>query len=79
MKAITDTLGVSRSNLYEKREEGRIPRRRGYRKAADDDALLPLIREIVDARTTYGYPRTTALLNQRLAQLGRPRVNEKRV
>ena len=77
MKAITDTLGVSRSNLYEKREEGRIPRRRRYRKD-EDDVLLPLIREIVDARTTYGYPRTTALLNQRLAQLGRPRVNKKR-
>ena len=78
MKAITDTLGVSRSNLYEKREAGRISRRRRYRKA-EDDTLLSLIREIVDAKTTYGYPRTTALLNQRLAELERPRVNKKRV
>ena len=74
MKAITDSLGVSRSNLYEKREEGRALRRGRYRKD-EDDALLPLIREIVDVRSTYGYPRTTALLNKKLAVLGRPRVN----
>lgn len=78
MKAITDTLGVSRSNLYEKQTEDRMPRRRRYRKAADE-GLLPLTREIVDERTTYGYPRTTALLNRKLAALGRRRVNEKRV
>lgn len=78
MKAITDSLGVSRSNLYEKREGGRALRRGRYRKD-EDDALLPLIREIVDVRSTYGYPRTTALLNKKLAVLGRPRVNEKRV
>jgi putative transposase len=78
MKAISDSLGVSRSNLYEKREEGRALRRRHYRKD-EDDALLPLIREIVDVRSTYGYPRTTVLLNKKLAILGRPRVNKKRV
>ena len=75
MKTITDTLGVSRSNVYAKRESA--PRRR-YRKA-EDDALLPLIREIADGRPTYGYPRITALLNRRLIELGRPRVNRKRV
>lgn len=78
MKAIADTLGVSRSNLYDKRKEGRTPRRRRYHKAADDD-LLPLIREIVDKKTTYGYPRTTRLLNKKLAVMGRPRVNRKRI
>jgi transposase InsO family protein len=78
MKAITESLGVSRSNLYKKREEGRALRRRRYGKD-EDDALLPLIREIVDVRSTYGYPRTTALLNKKLAILGRPRVNKKRV
>ncbi len=78
MKAITESLGVSRSNLYEKREEERVLRQRRYR-MDEDDVLLPLIREIVDVRSTYGYPRTTALLNQKLAMLGRPRVNKKRV
>lgn len=66
MKTITDTLGVSRSNVYAKRESA--PRRR-YRKA-EDDALLPLIREIADGRPTYGYPRITALLNRRLLEVG---------
>lgn len=75
MKTITDTLGVSRSNVYAKRESA--PRRQ-YRKA-EDDALLPLIREIADGRPTYGYPRITALLNRRLIEVGRPRVNRKRV
>jgi transposase InsO family protein len=75
VKAITDALGVSRSNLYAKR--GSTPRRR-YRKD-EDDALIPLIREIADARPTYGYPRITALLNRKLLGLGRPRVNRKRV
>ena len=51
MTAIADTLGVSRSNLYDRLSESRTPRRRRYRKAADDE-LLPLIREIVDERTT---------------------------
>ena len=58
VKAITDALGVSRSNLYAKR--GSTPRRR-YRKD-EDDALMSLIREIADARPTYGYPRITSLL-----------------
>jgi putative transposase len=78
MKTITDTLGVSRSNLYEKRQEGQGASRGHYRKA-EDDILLPLIREIADARATYGYPRITALLNRRLLELGRSRVNRKRV
>ena len=78
MKTITVTLDVSRSNIYAKREEGRTPRQRRYRKA-EDDFYLPLIREIVDARTTYGYPRATAVLNSRLAAMGRPPVNRKRV
>jgi len=36
-----------------------------------DEELLPLIREIVDERPTYGYPRTTAVLNRRLRATGR--------
>lgn len=78
MKTIADTLGVSCSNLYEKRQEEQGASRGHYRKA-EDDTLLPLIREIADARATYGYPRITALLNRRLLELGRSRVNRKRV
>jgi hypothetical protein len=49
VKTIDDTLGVSRSNVYAKRESA--PRRR-YRKT-EDDTPFPLIREIADVCPTY--------------------------
>jgi putative transposase len=49
-----------------------------YRKN-DDDALLPMIRDIVDERTTYGYRRITVLLNRKRLNLGFSCVNHKRV
>jgi putative transposase len=52
--------------------------RKKYRKN-DDDILLPMIREIVDERGTYGYRRITALLNRKLLVLGFSAVNHKRV
>ena len=61
MKAVAETLGVSRSNLVERLAGGAKPRRR-YQKA-QDAAVLPLVRRLVDARPTYGYRRITALLN----------------
>ena len=52
MKAIAETLGVSRSNLIDRRS--RLPQSRGpYQKPADA-VLLPLIRQLVDERPTYG-------------------------
>lgn len=74
MKAISDTLDVSRSNLYDVQGKKRGP----YRKP-EDDVLLPLIKEITDVRETSGYPRVTVRLNRVLAKLGKPRVNRKRV
>ena len=41
--------------------------------------LLPLIRQLVDERPSYGYRRITALLNWRLQGQDLPRVNAKRV
>jgi putative transposase len=46
---------------------------------ADDAWLLPLIRELVDGRATYGYRRIGALLNRKLREMGKPSVNHKRV
>lgn len=79
MKRIAETLGVSRSNLYERQKRGCDSRCRGSYHKAEDEVLLPMIREIVDERPTYGYPRTTAMLNRRLRVLGRSRVNHKRI
>jgi putative transposase len=74
VKAISNTRDVSRSNLYD--VQGK--KRGSYRKE-EDDVLLPLIKEITDARETSGYPRVTVRLNRVLAKLGKPRVNRKRV
>lgn len=78
MKAITQTLGVSRSNQYEQRKGDRRHRPQRYNKA-EDEYYLPLIRTITDQRPTYGYRRVTALLNRALVANAHPRVNHKRV
>ncbi len=80
MKAVAETLGVSRSNLVERLAGGAKPRRRHQK--AQDAAVLPLVRRLVDARPTYGYRRSChccaigssdngdALLNRDLAAEG---------
>lgn len=60
MKAVADTLGVSRSNLVEPRQ---IKAAQAHRKAEDAE-LLRIIRRLVDQRPTYGYRRIAALLNR---------------
>jgi hypothetical protein len=59
VKAVAETLGVSRSNLVEQLAEGGKPRRRHHK--AQDAAVLPLVRRLVDARPTYGYRLITAM------------------
>ena len=77
MKRVAEALGVSRSNLAE-RARGKGQPRGPYVKATDE-ALLPLIRRIVDARPTYGYRRIAALVNRELARQSLPPANRKRV
>ena len=77
MKRIAGALGVSRSNLLDRRD-GRTRPRCSYRKS-DDEGLLPLIRRFVDERPTYGYRRIAALVNRELTRTGLPVVNRKRV
>jgi hypothetical protein len=77
VKAIADTLGVARSNLIERRAKPAQPR--GPYRKQEDAALLPIIRQIVDERPSYGYRRITALLNRALRAKGEPAVNAKRV
>ena len=78
MKAIADTMGVARSHLVERMKSKTQPARSRYNKA-DDAWLLPLIRELVDYRATYGYRRIGALLNRTLQGMGKAAVNHKRV
>ena len=73
MKAVADTLGVSRSNLHDKVH--RASKARGSYRKPEDENLLPLVRRLVDERPTYGYRRITALANRELARTGEPSVN----
>lgn len=62
MKVVAETLGVARSNLVEQVRRGAKPRGR-YRRQGDDE-LAAAIRQLTDARPTYGYRRIAALLNR---------------
>lgn len=77
MKAVADTLGVARSNLYDRVRRPSKPRG-SYHKPEDED-LQPLVRRLVDERPTYGYRRIAALANRELAKTGQPAVNHKRM
>jgi transposase InsO family protein len=77
LKAVSDTLEVSRSNLVLRSRGNAEPRRRYHK--AQDAAVLPLVRRVVDERPTYGYRRVTALVNRERARDGEPPINHKRV
>lgn len=78
MKRIADTLEVSRSRLSERLAQPPRQRPARYSKA-EDEILLPLIRQIADERQTYGYRRVCTLLNRLLDERGHAKVNHKRV
>jgi putative transposase len=77
MTTIACTLGVARSNLIER--QAHTSRPRGCYHKNGDSRILPLIRQLVEERPSYGYRRITALLNRRLRDQELPRVNAKRV
>ena len=77
MKAIAETLGVARSNLYD-RLEGTTHSRGRYHRRGDAE-LLARITRLVTARPTYGYRRITAVLNRELKAEALPPANHKRV
>jgi transposase InsO family protein len=77
VKTVAEVIGVSRSNLIHRVQQRR--KARGPYLKAEDAALLPLIRAVVDERLTYGYRRVTALVNRKLRLDGKPTVNAKRV
>ena len=77
MNAIAKTLGVSRANLIERVIGNTKPRRRYHK--AQDAAIVPLIRDLVARRPTYGYRRIAAILNRLLRHECQRLVNHKRV
>jgi putative transposase len=77
VKAVTDTLEISRSHQYEKKKEAMRIRR--HYQMPGDEKYLSFIRTICYERATYGYRRITAILNRQLREKGEPVVNHKRV
>jgi putative transposase len=77
MRTIAETLGVARSNLYDRLEGTTHPRGRYHRRG--DAELLARITRLVTARPTYGYRRITAVLNRELKAEALPPANHKRV
>ena len=77
MKVVADTLGVARSNLVEQLRGGSKPRGRYQRQG--DHELLAAIRQLTDARPTYGYRRITALMNRARRASGAETLDHKRV
>ena len=77
MKRVCNTLEVARSNITQRTKGTNKPR--GNYKKPDDVRLLPIIRELVDERPTYGYRRIHALLNKRFQKEGGSPINHKRV
>ncbi|ATR19230.1 IS3 family transposase (plasmid) [Roseomonas sp. FDAARGOS_362] len=77
VKVVAETLGVARSNLVEQVRRGAKPRGR-YRRQGDDE-LAAAIRQLTDARPTYGYRRIAALLNRARRASGAEPMNHKRV
>ncbi len=63
MKTVADTLGVARSNLTAQME-GKAKPRGSYQRRGDNE-LLQAIRQLTDARPTYGYRRITAFAPSR--------------
>jgi putative transposase len=77
VKVVADTLGVARSNLVEQ-VRGSSKRRGRYQRQGDDE-LMAAIRQLTDARPTYGYRRITALPNRARRASSVAPVNHKRV
>ena len=77
MKTISQTLGVARSNVIERRD-GHKPRR-GPQERPGDVELAGEIHRFVDERPTYGYRRIAALLKRERRSDGLAPVNAKRV
>ena len=63
VKAISDTLGVARSNLAERASPRRTRQRRGRRPQPEAE-LVAEIKALIASQPTYGYRRIHALLRR---------------
>ena len=68
-------MQISRQGYYKKAKVIDM----GFYRKNDDEFYLPMIKEIINTRPTYGYKRVTAMLNRHLLSKNLPIVNKKRV
>jgi putative transposase len=78
VKAISDALGVARSNLAVQAAAKRGWQRRGRRPQPEAE-LLTEIKALIAGQPTYGYRRIHALLRRQRREQGGAAVNVKRV
>ena len=78
MKAISDALGVARSNLAMQATPARGRQRRGRRPQPEADLVIE-IKALIAGQPTYGYRRIHALLRRQRREHGGAAVNVKRV
>nr|WP_211287053.1 IS3 family transposase [Halopseudomonas oceani] len=79
VKAVSESLGVARSQLtarFKQRTQEARPRRR---QALNDDVLVEQIKLTVSSLPSYGYRRVWALLRRQREQQALPPINVKRV
>jgi transposase InsO family protein len=74
VKRVTKALRISRSNVY----QNPIERPKRYQRQ-DDVEVLEEIRAIAKNRATYGYHRTTGMINRQRRKKGLSRRNKKKV
>jgi putative transposase len=79
MKAISDTLGVARSNLAVRAACSPMQLKRRGRKALAEDEVLAEIQAVIAEMPSYGYRRVHAILARMREAEGRQPVNVKRV
>ncbi len=78
VKLVSESLGVSRSQLTVRLKQGAQPKARRARHS-DDTAVVAEIREHLGDLPTYGYRRMWGLLRRSREQLALPAINVKRV
>nr|WP_200999657.1 IS3 family transposase [Pseudomonas cichorii] len=78
VKLVSDSLGVSRSQLTVRLKQGAQPKARCTRHS-DDTAVAAEIREHLGDLPTYGYRRIWGLLRRSREKLALPAINVKRV
>nr|WP_201161892.1 IS3 family transposase [Pseudomonas sp. S60] len=78
VKLVSESLGVSRSQLTVRLKQGAQPKARLARHS-DDTAVVAEIREHLGDLPTYGYRRMWGLLRRSREQLALPAINVKRV